>query len=115
MCVPLFTCPPNDPLTSAVTESVCGFVAVCMTVSRLWIRRGRYWWDDAWAFFSMLKCVPLSSSNPCLFHSTHARDYAAIVVRHHSSPTRDCSPHLCLVAGRRIKIDRAVTLTNAGC
>ncbi|TFY61157.1 hypothetical protein EVG20_g7160 [Dentipellis fragilis] len=25
-----------------------------MTVSRLWLRRGRYWWDDAWAFFSLL-------------------------------------------------------------
>lgn len=25
-----------------------------MTVSRLYIRRGRYWWDDAWVFFSLI-------------------------------------------------------------
>ncbi|KAI0247711.1 hypothetical protein BJV78DRAFT_1157041 [Lactifluus subvellereus] len=37
-----------------VTESVCGFVAICMTLLRLWIRRTRYWWDDAWALFSLL-------------------------------------------------------------
>ena len=40
-----------------VTESVCGFVAICMTLLRLWLRRNRYWWDDAWAFFSLLKYV----------------------------------------------------------
>jgi glucan phosphoethanolaminetransferase (alkaline phosphatase superfamily) len=28
-----------------------------MTLLRLWLRRGRYWWDDAWAFFSLLKYV----------------------------------------------------------
>ncbi|KAA1467296.1 hypothetical protein DENSPDRAFT_832309 [Dentipellis sp. KUC8613] len=45
----------RDPLVQIkVTQSVCGFVAICMTVSRLWLRRGRYWWDDAWAFFSLL-------------------------------------------------------------
>ena len=37
-----------------VTESVCGFVAICMTVARLRLRWSRYWWDDAWAFFSLL-------------------------------------------------------------
>ncbi len=36
-----------------VTESVCGFVAICMTSFRLWLRWSRYWWDDAWAFFSL--------------------------------------------------------------
>ncbi|KAI0313401.1 hypothetical protein OF83DRAFT_1086357 [Amylostereum chailletii] len=46
----------NDSLVRLkITESVCGFVAVCMTVARIWIRRDRYWWDDAWAFFSLLK------------------------------------------------------------
>ncbi|KDQ54571.1 hypothetical protein JAAARDRAFT_60555 [Jaapia argillacea MUCL 33604] len=45
----------DDPLVQIkITESVCGFVAICMTVARLWIRRGRYWWDDGWAFFSLL-------------------------------------------------------------
>lgn len=28
-----------------------------MTAVRLYIRRGRYWWDDAWTFFSLLWCV----------------------------------------------------------
>jgi len=37
-----------------VTESVCGFVAICMTLLRLWLRRSRYWWDDAWALLSLL-------------------------------------------------------------
>ncbi|TFK47226.1 hypothetical protein OE88DRAFT_1608002, partial [Heliocybe sulcata] len=45
----------DDPLVKIkITESVCGFVAICMTVSRLWLRRGRYWWDDAWVFFSLI-------------------------------------------------------------
>lgn len=45
----------HDPLVDLkVTESVCGFVAICMTLVRLWLRRDRYWWDDAWAFFSLL-------------------------------------------------------------
>ncbi|TFK47232.1 hypothetical protein OE88DRAFT_1611271, partial [Heliocybe sulcata] len=45
----------HDPLVQIkLTQAVCGFVAICMTVSRLYIRRGRYWWDDAWAFFALL-------------------------------------------------------------
>ncbi|EIM90595.1 uncharacterized protein STEHIDRAFT_165171 [Stereum hirsutum FP-91666 SS1] len=45
----------DDPLIQIkITESVCGFVAICMTAVRLYIRRGRYWWDDAWTFFSLL-------------------------------------------------------------
>jgi len=48
----------HDPLVEIkVTESVCGFVAICMTLLRLWLRRGRYWWDDAWAFFSLLNLI----------------------------------------------------------
>ncbi|KAI0050480.1 hypothetical protein FA95DRAFT_1570553 [Auriscalpium vulgare] len=37
-----------------LTESVAGFIAICMTVTRIWIRRDRYWWDDAWAVFALL-------------------------------------------------------------
>lgn len=37
-----------------VTESVCGFVALLSTVIRLYIRRSRYWWDDAWVVFSVV-------------------------------------------------------------
>lgn len=45
----------HDPLVQIkVTESVCGFVAICMTLARLRLRWSRYWWDDAWAFFSLL-------------------------------------------------------------
>ncbi|KAH9169614.1 hypothetical protein EDB89DRAFT_1854339 [Lactarius sanguifluus] len=45
----------HDPIVAIkITESVCGFVAICMTLLRLWIRRDRYWWDDAWALFSLL-------------------------------------------------------------
>ncbi|KAH9955898.1 hypothetical protein BC827DRAFT_1085255, partial [Russula dissimulans] len=40
-----------------VTESVCGFVAISMTLLRLWLRRARYWWDDAWALFSLLNLI----------------------------------------------------------
>ncbi|KAI0261177.1 hypothetical protein BC834DRAFT_972952 [Gloeopeniophorella convolvens] len=28
-----------------------------MTLLRLWMRRDRYWWDDAWAFFSLLNLI----------------------------------------------------------
>ncbi|KAH9953435.1 hypothetical protein BGW80DRAFT_1259330 [Lactifluus volemus] len=35
-------------------EPLVQIEAVCITLVRLWIRRGRYWWDDAWAFFSLL-------------------------------------------------------------
>ncbi|KAI0284749.1 hypothetical protein BC826DRAFT_144466 [Russula brevipes] len=45
----------HDPLVQLkVTESVCGFVAICMTLLRLWLRRSRPWWDDAWAFISLI-------------------------------------------------------------
>ncbi|VDB92045.1 unnamed protein product [Peniophora sp. CBMAI 1063] len=37
-----------------VTESVCAFVAICMTIVRLYIRRTRLWWDDAWTIFSFV-------------------------------------------------------------
>ena len=30
-----------------------------MTLLRLWLRRNRYWWDDAWAFLSLLWYVPV--------------------------------------------------------
>ncbi|KAH7099185.1 hypothetical protein BKA62DRAFT_744242 [Auriculariales sp. MPI-PUGE-AT-0066] len=32
----------------------CGIPAIIMTLVRLWIRRGRFWWDDGWALFSLL-------------------------------------------------------------
>ncbi|EPQ55756.1 hypothetical protein GLOTRDRAFT_138555 [Gloeophyllum trabeum ATCC 11539] len=45
----------QDPLVQIkLTQAVCGFVAIFMTVARLYIRRGRYWWDDAWAFFALI-------------------------------------------------------------
>ncbi|KAI0313400.1 hypothetical protein OF83DRAFT_537700 [Amylostereum chailletii] len=44
----------DGPVKLKITESVCGFVAIGATGSRLWIRRERFWWDDAWAAFSML-------------------------------------------------------------
>ncbi|KAI9507873.1 hypothetical protein F5148DRAFT_50113 [Russula earlei] len=48
----------HDPLVQIkVTESVCGFVAISMTLLRLWLRRARYWWDDACALFSFLSLV----------------------------------------------------------
>ncbi|KAI0056517.1 hypothetical protein BV25DRAFT_1832172 [Artomyces pyxidatus] len=47
----------NSLVEIKLTESVAGFVAVCMTVARMWIRRDRYWWDDAWAFFSLLNLL----------------------------------------------------------
>ncbi|KAF8468523.1 hypothetical protein DFH94DRAFT_697739 [Russula ochroleuca] len=45
----------HDPLVQIkVTESVCGFVAICTTSFRLWLRRSRPWYDDACAFLSLL-------------------------------------------------------------
>ncbi|KAI0041601.1 hypothetical protein FA95DRAFT_676715 [Auriscalpium vulgare] len=40
-----------------MTESIAGSVAIGLTVTRLWIRRGRHWWDDAWASFSMFSLI----------------------------------------------------------
>jgi len=45
----------NNPLVQLkLLMSVCGGVAFAMTMVRMWIKRGRYWWDDGWAFFSLL-------------------------------------------------------------
>ncbi|KAI0053205.1 hypothetical protein FA95DRAFT_1552700 [Auriscalpium vulgare] len=44
-------------LQTELTESIAGSVAISMTISRLWIRRDRYWWDDAWALFSMTNLI----------------------------------------------------------
>ncbi|KAI0045762.1 hypothetical protein FA95DRAFT_1495059 [Auriscalpium vulgare] len=46
--------PAPSHIASTVTIAVVGPIALCMTIARLWIRRDRYWWDDAWAFFSLL-------------------------------------------------------------
>jgi hypothetical protein len=47
-----------------------------MTLLRLWLRRDRYWWDDAWAFFSFLwydpHSLPISRFQP-LFSSLIAQ------------------------------------------
>ncbi|KAL0566599.1 hypothetical protein V5O48_015409 [Marasmius crinis-equi] len=45
----------SDPLVQIkITESVCAFVAICTTVYRLYVRRGRWWIDDAWAAFALV-------------------------------------------------------------
>ncbi|KAL0059838.1 hypothetical protein AAF712_013375 [Marasmius tenuissimus] len=45
----------KDPLVQIkITESVCAFAAICSTVHRLYIRRGRWWVDDAWAAFALV-------------------------------------------------------------
>ncbi|TFY77613.1 hypothetical protein EWM64_g6399 [Hericium alpestre] len=68
----------DDPLVQIkVTQSVCGFIAACMTVWRLYLRRSRYWWDDAWAFFSLLTLLIQFASvfmhveNPAELSKTH--------------------------------------------
>ncbi|PBL00056.1 hypothetical protein ARMGADRAFT_1008547 [Armillaria gallica] len=44
----------SDPLVILkISCAVCSTVAVATTVHRLFIRRGRYWADDAWALVSM--------------------------------------------------------------
>ncbi|KAJ8096298.1 hypothetical protein PM082_011453 [Marasmius tenuissimus] len=46
---------PRDPLVQIkITESVCAFVAISSTIHRLYVRRGRWWIDDAWALFALL-------------------------------------------------------------
>lgn len=44
----------NPLVTLKITSAVCSFVAVWTTLHRLYIRRGRYWIDDGWAFFAFL-------------------------------------------------------------
>ncbi|PBK60606.1 hypothetical protein ARMSODRAFT_944675 [Armillaria solidipes] len=44
----------SDPLVILkISCAVCSTVAIATTVHRLFIRRGRYWADDAWALVSM--------------------------------------------------------------
>ncbi|KIP09640.1 hypothetical protein PHLGIDRAFT_34292, partial [Phlebiopsis gigantea 11061_1 CR5-6] len=35
-----------------ITSAVCSFFAIALTCLRLYLRRDRYWWDDACAFLS---------------------------------------------------------------
>ncbi|KZV95653.1 hypothetical protein EXIGLDRAFT_671924 [Exidia glandulosa HHB12029] len=45
----------TNPLVQIkITSLVCSTVAIGMTFFRLYVRRGRYWYDDAWALFSLL-------------------------------------------------------------
>jgi len=37
-----------------ITSAVCSAFAIAITSYRLWLRRDRYWWDDACAFLSLL-------------------------------------------------------------
>ncbi|EIN03555.1 hypothetical protein PUNSTDRAFT_128715 [Punctularia strigosozonata HHB-11173 SS5] len=37
-----------------ISNGVCAGIAICTTCTRLWMRRGRYWWDDGFALFSMV-------------------------------------------------------------
>ena len=55
----LFPSPASRDLTCLFSfiESVCSFVAIFMTHFAC-DYGGRYWWDDAWTFFSFLKYVP---------------------------------------------------------
>ncbi|KAL0575847.1 hypothetical protein V5O48_006137 [Marasmius crinis-equi] len=46
---------PRDPLVGiGITSVICTVPAIISTAYRLWIRRGRYWADDAFALFSAL-------------------------------------------------------------
>ncbi|KAI0041599.1 hypothetical protein FA95DRAFT_676636 [Auriscalpium vulgare] len=47
----------NGVVNILLTESIAGSVAICFAVARLWIRRDRYWWDDAWVCFSMISLI----------------------------------------------------------
>ncbi|KAI0755398.1 hypothetical protein BC629DRAFT_1662758, partial [Irpex lacteus] len=55
-----------------VTSSVCSFFAILATVSRLYLRREKFWWDDACAFLSMvLLLVQIASSHDLIFRLTY--------------------------------------------
>ncbi|KAI0041600.1 hypothetical protein FA95DRAFT_1610882 [Auriscalpium vulgare] len=49
--------PSDGVVKMELTESIAGSVTIGLTVTRLWIRRDRYWWDDAWACFSMISLI----------------------------------------------------------
>ncbi|KAF5392194.1 hypothetical protein D9757_001524 [Collybiopsis confluens] len=45
----------HDPLIQIkITESVCAFVAISVTLYRLYVRRNKFWIDDIWATFALL-------------------------------------------------------------
>ncbi|KAK7031664.1 hypothetical protein R3P38DRAFT_2925035 [Favolaschia claudopus] len=48
----------KDPLVQLkITSATCSFVALGMTIFRLYKRRGRYWADDLWALFASLALI----------------------------------------------------------
>jgi hypothetical protein len=57
-------------VSHTVTTGICTFAAFLCTSFRIWIRRGNYWWDDGWAFFSLIfilmqvACQFLHGANP---------------------------------------------------
>ncbi|KAF5379013.1 hypothetical protein D9615_006052 [Tricholomella constricta] len=52
----------SDPLVKiGITSVLCTVPAIAITIYRLWIRRGRYWADDAWALCSAVAQLVLFS------------------------------------------------------
>ncbi|KAF8073425.1 hypothetical protein FPV67DRAFT_1411081, partial [Lyophyllum atratum] len=64
-----------------VTSIACTIPAIATTTYRLWIRRGRYWADDAWALCSALCQIVLMTGT--LVHTRHSSPKAAKIATYY--------------------------------
>ncbi|RDB24735.1 hypothetical protein Hypma_007658 [Hypsizygus marmoreus] len=72
----------SDPLIKiGITAVVCTIPAIATTAYRLWIRRGRYWADDAWALLSALSQFLMFSG--VFIHITHSSPKGAMVAAYY--------------------------------
>jgi len=71
-----------DPLVKiGITSVVCTVPAIATTIYRLWIRRGRYWADDAWALGAALSQFIMFSGS--FIHITNSTPKPAMVAAYY--------------------------------
>ncbi|KIK66457.1 hypothetical protein GYMLUDRAFT_38241 [Collybiopsis luxurians FD-317 M1] len=72
----------RDPLVQiGITSVVCTVPAIITTVYRLYIRRGRYWFDDAWALLSAMTQMVMFSG--AFVHITHSSPKLSMVAAYY--------------------------------
>ncbi|KAF5380612.1 hypothetical protein D9615_004632 [Tricholomella constricta] len=72
----------SDPMVKiGITAAVCTVPAIASTIYRLWIRRGRYWADDAWALLSALSQFLMFSG--VFIHITNSSPRKAMVAAYY--------------------------------
>ncbi|KAF8070682.1 hypothetical protein FPV67DRAFT_1036233 [Lyophyllum atratum] len=81
-----------------ITSVVCTVPAIATTGYRLWIRRGRYWADDAWALCSAISQLLMFSGS--FVHITNSSPKRAMVSAYYLM----AAPFYCVVWFARLSI-----------